>query len=210
MQKFRGLKLTRTKVKNNIVKVFNLCTDEHLNDWYREAKLHACKLFTKHMDHKSLHPSCGDEISKVVGIIAATSPMKRWEQNLILADDFLKDGKCGHFTAVNKKCQEILDSDGSDTAILSILGGQKTQRFYMSINYCSSYDGVTIDRHALSIALGYRIADDSFRAMTRTQYEFFEECYRYTAKALGISPMLLQSSTWQVFRERKNEFDKEK
>jgi thermostable 8-oxoguanine DNA glycosylase len=80
----------------------------------------------------------------------------------------------------------------------------------MSINYCSSYDGVTIDRHALSIALGYRIADDSFRAMTRTQYEFFEECYRYTAKALGISPMLLQSSTWQVFRERKNEFDKEK
>ena len=216
-QQFKGMKLSRTKVKNNIISVFNLCEDRHMNDWYMEAKMWAIGVTSEHlpmfvtkvpgMDLSAIAPST---VNKVVGITAATSPMKRWEENQRLVVDFIKNGKCGHFGSVNEKCQAIMESDGTDTEILDILSGRKTQRFYMSINYCTSYDGVTIDRHALSIALGYRINNETFKTMTKRQYEFFEECYRYAAKSLGITPMLLQSSTWQVFRERKHEFPKEK
>lgn len=215
-QQFRNIKLTRTKVKNNIIKVFNLCEDRHLNDWYAEAKLMAIEIAAK-----SWWPNgAGDPVSirqgpfdlwtnKVVGFIAATSPTKRWEENLKIAKDFIYKGDCGHFVTVVNKCQHIYDSSGTDTEILGILKGPKTSRFYMSINYCLSYNGVTIDRHALSVALGYKISNEAFITMTKRQYEFFEECYIYTARSLGITPMLLQSATWQVFRERKKEFKKE-
>jgi hypothetical protein len=208
-QRFKGKDISRTKVKNNIIKVFNTCEDRHMNDWYSEAYSWAADLTRCYMKYTpklvGLHGT-----SKVVGILAATSPMKRWESNKMLVKQFLEYGECGHFAAVNKKCKAIYESGGTDTEILDILNGPKTRRFYMSINYHMTYDGVTIDRHALSIALGYRVSNNTFRGMTKRQYEFFEECYRYAARSLGITPMLLQSSTWQVFRENKSLFTKDK
>jgi hypothetical protein len=206
-QAFKGLKLSRTMVKNNIMKVYNMCEIRHMDDWYVKAKVLSINTWVNFQNHYGLKIG---GIAKVTGILAATSPMKRWEENIKLTQDFLANGKCGHFGAVNEKCKRILESGGSDTEILDILGGRKTQRFYMSIKYPLDYGGVTIDRHALSIALGYRISNETFSCMTKKQYEFFEECYRYTASHIGITPMLLQSSTWQVFRERKLEFKKEK
>jgi len=58
---------------------------------------------------------------------------------------------------------------------------------------------VTIDRHAIAIALG-RTAKDNELQLTPKQYDWFQDCYRYLADRLGIRPSLLQSITWEIWR----------
>jgi hypothetical protein len=64
---------------------------------------------------------------------------------------------------------------------------------------------VTIDRHALSVALDYWVSDEEYSGMTKKQYEFFRDCYIWTADSIGVSPLRLQSATWVVFRRIKKE-----
>jgi hypothetical protein len=61
---------------------------------------------------------------------------------------------------------------------------------------------LTIDRHAVSIAVGEKLSDDKLQ-MTAGQYEFFQETYRWTAAQLGVNPLILQSATWVVWRKMK-------
>ena len=65
---------------------------------------------------------------------------------------------------------------------------------------------VTIDRHALSVGLGKWIQEEDYAGMTKNQYNFFRDTYKYTANILGISPVLLQSTTWERFRKIKQNY----
>lgn len=58
---------------------------------------------------------------------------------------------------------------------------------------------VTIDRHAISIALG-RVSTQKEQSLTKNQYEFFVQCYVWTAEQLGITPSELQGRTWSAWR----------
>jgi hypothetical protein len=52
------------------------------------------------------------------------------------------------------------------------------------------------------VALG-RVATDEEQALSKSQYKFFEDCYKWTADSLGIRPLLLQSITWEMWRKIK-------
>lgn len=195
-QIYKGELLSRTKVKNNILSFYHKSSNEDRRDWYAEANLFA----------KELSEQYDISISICVGVISALSPVKTWSQNKICADKMIAVGKSNHMKQFENKAKEILSSDGSDNAILEILRGSKISSFYLNIMYPSNSENVTIDRHALSVSLGKWITDEDYRGMTKVQYKFFVDCYKYTAKQIEISPLLLQSSTWEVFRKIKKEY----
>lgn len=204
-QIFKSENLTRTKVKNNILKIWGLTGETERYNWYGEALKYAESLA---VDIEILEESTDRtiNINKAVGVLAALSPIKTWEQNKKCAFQMILTGKCGHTQLFVKKAQDILNSDGSDEAILSILNGRKISAFYLNIRYPEKANYITIDRHALSIGLGRWTTDEDYQGMTAKQYEFFVQCYTLAAMQVGVTPLLMQSATWVKWREIKTDY----
>lgn len=197
MQVFKNKRLTRTIVKNNILKVWEQAETSDKFDWYLDANIFAKELAYRYLPTDNLG------VLKVCGVIAALSPMVRWETNKKLAETACKDEYIPCLQANASKAKKILLEGNSEETILSILRGNKTSSFFLNILYPDKAISLTIDRHALSIALGYSVNEQQHRSMTNKQYEFFSECYRWTAAKLDVSPLVLQSATWLVWRRIK-------
>lgn len=194
-QVFKHEVLSRTRVRNNILKIWEATSDEERRDWYSEANSFGIDLAGYRIKPR-----------KAFGVIAALSPVKRWEENKILARDMIYSGDCGHMSQFKSKARDILDSDGSDEEILRILNGRKISAFYLNITYPNKADYITIDRHALSVALGRFVRDEDYVGITAKQYEFFTQCYTLAAMKVGVSPVLMQSATWLKWRKIKHKF----
>ncbi len=191
-QQFKNEQLSRTVVKNRIIKLFNQTTTDERFDWYQDANNFAKNLHSNH--------------SKAIGVIAALSPVKTWDQNKVCAKYFINKGVSGHMKQFTEKADRILRSDGTDEEILSILNGSKISAFYMNIKYPQHGANVTIDRHALSICLNRWVTDKEYSGMTAKQYAFFQNCYILAAIQLGETPLLVQSATWVLFRKIKRTY----
>lgn len=188
---------SRTVIKNNILKVYKVSADYERNDWYREAHNFGVEVSTFLKSFRNYNIT----VNQVLGIVSALSPLKEWEKNKEIAVDFILTGDCGHMGANKRKARQILDCNGSDDEILRILNGPKTSRFYMNMMYPDG-TGVTVDRHAIAIAIG-RTATDKEQSLTPKAYEFIEKCYIMTAETLGLDPLHLQSITWQTWKRIK-------
>ena len=68
---FKNQKLSRTVVKNNILRVWNQTSSEQRFDWYLDAFSFA----------EELSVFYDVDVNKVCGIIAALSPVKKWSEN---------------------------------------------------------------------------------------------------------------------------------
>lgn len=192
-QVFKGQLLSLNKVVNNILEVYNRAGEAFANDWYKEANEYASYLAAMH----------DVPVSKVCGIIAALSPVKKWHENKLCASTFLATGDAKHIKCFSQKAKDILESDGEVTTIAEILNGRKITAFFLNILNPNCSNAITIDRHALSIIVGYSVTDKQYRGITGTQYEFFVLAYHLAAKKAGISPILMQSTTWQQWRTEK-------
>jgi|TARA_R110002012_G_scaffold15734_3_gene62108 hypothetical protein len=188
---------SRTKIRNNILKVYKVSVNSEQNDWYREAHQFGVEVSSFLKSFKNYDVT----VNQVLGIVSALSPLKEWEKNKEIAVDFILTGDCGHMGANKRKARAILDCDGSDDKILEILSGPKTSRFYMNMMYPDG-TGVTVDRHAIAIAIG-RTATNKEQALTPKAYTFIEKCYIMTAETLGLDPLHLQSITWQAWKRIK-------
>ena len=218
--KIGGIDYSRTKIKNNIMKVYNVSLESEKNDWYKEANVFGSQV------SEFLFNYTGREVSKrqVLGIVSALSPLKEWSKNKDLAVDLIYSGDCGHMQRNKQKALDILnlqytgnghpmDSQRDevfkeenvyyDDEILKILNGDKTKRFYLNMVYPSG-GGVTIDRHAIAIAIG-RTATDKEQSISSAVYTFLEECYIMTSETLGLTPLHLQSITWQAWKRIKKQ-----
>ena len=189
---FKGRKLSRTQVKNNIIKTYTLATSEERQDWYLSANNYCRYLSDKHQL----------PLDKVIGIVSALSPRKEWSLNKRIAEELILTGDCGQMKVFVGKAKDIRDTQGNEKDILSILNGPKIKSFYMNIKYPDSVVNVTVDRHAIAVALG-RIATNEEQSLSEKQYQFFKECYIWTAQALDIKPLLLQSITWEAWKRIK-------
>lgn len=192
-QAFKGKTLTLKKTVNNIVKVYNNSDKFSNNDWYKEANDYAGYL-ANIFDIK---------ISVACGIIAALSPIKTWNENKLIAYSFLQSGKAGHVKLFLEKAKAILECGGEVEDICTILNGRKITSFFLNILNPSNSQNITIDRHALSIALGRNIKEQEGVGITKRQYEFFVTAYKAAGAKLNISPVLVQSVTWQTWRDAK-------
>ena len=193
---------SRTKIKNNILRVYADSLESEKNDWYREAHQWAVDVSKFLWSFKRINVS----VKQVLGITSALSPLKEWEKNKELTVDFILTGDCGHMRHNKLKAEKIRMAHSSinDDTILKILNGKKTQRFYMNMVHPDDGTGVTVDRHAIAIAIG-RTATEIEQALTPKKYTFIEKCYKMTADALGLTPLHLQSITWQAWKRIKKE-----
>ena len=190
-QKFKGVMLSRTKCVNNILKTYALSEKRERNDWYGVAR---------HLARQLAHDR-PYYASQCAGVMAALSPLKTWEENLDIAYDFIEHGIMSHTYLFVNKAERIMNCDGGTATICSILNGRKITAFFLNI--MGDNNTVTIDRHALSIALGRDTYDHDYRGMTARQYAFFQECYVIAATKERIKPSLMQSTTWQTYRRLK-------
>lgn len=182
-------KYTEKKIVNNILDMYNKSTnDDKLKDWYLNTHNFAVDLSLLFNVH----------LSKVCGIIAALSPLKHWDQNKECAMSFFETGNGLQFYNLQQKCRDILQAS-NEKQIANILNGQKITAFFWNIRQPYKDNIVTIDRHAISIALNCRT-----ERLTPMQYKFIENCYIKASEKLNITASLLQSITWVTFRKLNN------
>lgn len=192
---FKGEVLSRTKVRNNIVKTFELSKGKlEFDNWYIEAN--------SVMVDIAFEFGMRYSVEQITAITAAFSPLKTWSQNIKMTRRFLEGKKGGHFKSAIKKAEAILELGVEEDDVqkfLDILNGNKISSFFMNILQPNNTSVVTIDRHAISIALG-RVSTQKEQSLTKNQYEFFVQCYVWTAEQLGITPSELQGRTWSAWR----------
>ena len=200
--KFKGVVITTRKTVNNILRVFDQCNDEDKKEWYQEAHEYANSL------------SCISESSKykvslvqACGIIAALSPLKSWDENKVISRSFIMEGIGKHTQVMTNKAKAIVNLDQNDPEIeeriVEILNGNKISAFFLNILKPTQSNVLTIDRHAICIALG-RIASENEMHLTTNQYRFFEMCFTIAGVKRDVPPILMQSATWCAWRRIKN------
>ena len=190
-----------TQHVRNILKVYRRATTDDIAngvEWYSRAKRYSHAI----ADRTGLH------VNTVIGVMAALSPNNKWERNVQdcqrmckawVSGDDLDDFKVSCYNTMKLKAWSILE-DGltSDDEILDRLNGQKIRSFYSNIR---GLDEVTIDGHALNIALGVRqgLTTDKTN-MTKKTYKQMQEVYVRAAKRVDIKPHILQAITWTTWK----------
>jgi hypothetical protein len=92
--------------------------------------------------------------------------------------------------------------DGSIENISNQLGeANKVRNFYMNIADPSDKRAVTIDTHAMAIALFKPLASNDYEVnFDAATFAFYADAYRELADELGIEARALQSITWEAAR----------
>ena len=184
-----------TRVQN-ILAWYGMATDVERDAgmrWYEAAHALAASLGHRY----------GYTVDQMAGVIAVLSPNVSWSRNVQMATLAAKDGKAsGTFTRNTDKADAIMA--GADPA--TVISGPKVTNFYRNIATRGENDGVTVDRHAVSIAEGREVGDDERGKLVRTTkardgYGEYVEAYREAAYRAGISPAKLQAITWVAWRE---------
>lgn len=193
--KFNGKTYTQKKCVDNILRVYHspVANPELDSRWYNQAHDVAIQIAIK----------TNTPVYKAAGVIAALSPKVLWDRNVRIAREFITTGTTGHTKLFLNKARDIMNAPSIET-INGILAGAKIQSFFMNIMFPNSNTGyVTIDRHAVSIAVGQALGENNLR-ITRNQYKFFVTCYEISADMLGQTlPQNVQSTTWVAWRKLK-------
>lgn len=173
----------------NIVAVFERATAADLAEglvWYENAHALALEL------------SPGDAW-RGAGVIAAFSPMQKWDINVRNARNAFATGVAvGNTFTMNAQAQRILDGEFA----LDVLNGQKVRAFCAAIADPYGSHIATIDRHAHDIAAG-RVFTEAERNITNRLYNIMAAHYREAALELDISTIQLQAATWVRWRKEK-------
>lgn len=178
----------------NIVDTYRTATAEQVAEgaeWYPVA--HAlCVGWAEEYDI-TLDQACG--------VLAAISPRLNWNLNVAYAERIFREGYAPILGGNLAKALAILATDADP---LTILSGNKVRSFYSNILDLSS-PAVTIDRHAIDVALGFVGDDKSRKVLDRKGgYDAVADAYRAAAEIVHEIPAVVQAITWVVQRERKN------
>lgn len=195
--KFKGSKLTQRIVVNNIIRYYNMATEDQITEgknWYHDAHNFCLFLSKKHN-----YP-----MDKVVGILSATSPKTSWKANKQFCSLYISTRRQVSSGNIHTKCGRI--DAGED--IPTVLNGEKTKAFFDNILNPYTSKAVTIDRHAIAAciqhpSLVYPLPDEVSK-ITPLQYAFFSECYIKASNKLDLSPCNLQAIVWVVYRSLRN------
>lgn len=137
----------------------------------------------------------GVTLRQSAGVIAALSPQIGWAQNLQMAESVLQGGEPTHYLDCSTKALRIFAEPETDP--LDILGGRKVRSFYNNIREPEAPGPVTVDRHALSLA----VPDASDRYLERIgAYQYVAGAYRTAARSVGLLPHELQAVCWLTHR----------
>jgi len=158
--------------------------------WYPEGAFFASELALKY----------NKTPLQVCGIISALSPLKRWDENKKLAEEFLKGKRYGHFPTQIEKCKLLLKEKNYLKAKV-ILGGLKTINFFDALLHPENPYSLVVDRHIIKVATGENI--DRFG---NKLYKQVKQAYLNVSKDLNILPNCTQATTWLTFKRLENRY----
>jgi hypothetical protein len=156
--------------------------------WYDNVRLWASDLAERYIEY-------GATTSTIAGAIAALSPQCSWLDQTRFLPAFLESVLVARdpytlphpgFTGSRIKARDILLGKAKPSRIL---GGPKVRAFYAGI--LGARHSVCVDRHAASIALGYRRESLPPKWLAEIQ-----QAYRLAARWLGVMPRDLQALLW--------------
>jgi len=135
----------------------------------------------------------------VAYVVATLSPKLVWRKNLESALAMLELQVWGwtdkRNSALGANTRKVLAAfDGERPYVAT---GDKVSSFQR--NLLGDYDAVTIDRHAVAIALRGLNAigtDSGGVKISKEQYSVFVQAYRIAAERLNENPVTVQSVTW--------------
>ena len=194
-----------TQHVRNILKVYRRATTEDIAngvEWYDRAKRYA----------ETISKWTNTNLNTVIGVMAALSPNNKWERNVKDCErmvqawksgEDLSDFKVSCYNTMKLKAWSILDDNlTSDDDILTRLNGQKIRSFYSNIR---GLNEVTIDGHALNIALGKVQGLTSGKTnMGKKTYIEMQKVYVRAAKRVDIPAHVLQAITWTTWKRENN------
>lgn len=174
----------------NVCAVYNAAhKDEYSVNWYAIANAWIVKT-----------AQVFDTTPDVVAYVVATlSPKLRWDKNLESALAMLELQVWGYTdkrnSALGKNTAKVFAAFDGERPYTAT--GDKVSSFQR--NLLGDYDAVTIDRHAIAIAL-YGLAsigsDSGDVKITANDYALFVHAYRIASQRLGVNPVTVQSTTW--------------
>lgn len=207
--------MTAQPLTRNITKVFRLATDGDRasgHGWYGRARALA----------ERLDP---DNVERAAGVIAALSPRLAWRKNVEYAElayychatnpftdpesDVARAWFAGSIPTLNTnalKAYRILLGEAPE----DVLRGPKVTAFYWTIVNPTDPRAVVVDRHAVDIAYGQVMDDDTRnKALSGKRYGQVASLYQRAAeiisKELGElwTPAQVQATTWTFWRRER-------
>ena len=182
---------------NNITKVYQRATSQDIADgqnWYNIALNH-CKGIAK---------DTGVNLSDVCAVAAALSPNNKWNRNILDASNLIKYGLkakfCTYGSNVEKAMTILENCNGDSEKAIFYLRGKKVTSFYHNIYFGEASPYVTIDGHAVNIAMDVKQALTKVEGLTPKKYDYFSSLYKETASEIGIPVIHLQAVTWVTWR----------
>lgn len=175
----------------NIMRAYRAATDAERAEgmsWYNDA----------HNLALELSPT---DVWRGAGVIAALSPLKKWELNVRLARNAFATGiATGNIGSHNRIAQMILDGAHP----LDVMRGDKTRAFTAAIADPSTSVIATIDRHAHDVAMG-AVHTDADRKIGKRIFRAMSDAYVECAEYLDIGVPQIQAIVWVVWINRKGE-----
>lgn len=180
---------------DNIVRFFDTVPDDiraSSQGWYDSARALALELSP-------------DDIRYGAGVIAALSPMLPWPRNVKLARMIFDGAHDSTLPCLKRNAWKAwIIRKGADP--LNILSGEKVLSFYKNILDPSSMS-VTIDRHAVDIALDSPGYYQQNGAPNKSEYNAFVKMYDdataivNAAGGTSYTSSQLQAMTWTYWRK---------
>ena len=176
-------------------------------EWYARA-LRFARMLVQAYD--------GLTLGQAVGVIAALSPLCKWERNCTDAEAMIKAWHYGAdpntvrvsaFGANRAKAAVILALSGDDLeieTIAKILNGRKITAFFHSI--LGDPETVCVDGHAYAVWIGERITTTKTPSIGVKLYADIARAYQLVAKrgfnlcGVTLSPTQVQATTWITYR----------
>lgn len=185
----------------NVLAVYNGATGDQIRwglQWYFDAHNFALTLGGGRAWH----------LSRNAGIVAALSPMNKWDNNKRKAAELVsKRGRVPTGRGVangiglgNNVAKAVAIYKGAEP--LDVLGGDKVRAFYQTILDPTADIDPVIDRHAFDIAVG-EVTNEKRRGILSRKgvYHDFARVYREAAKVAGVGASQMQAITWVAWRE---------
>ena len=177
----------------NITRTYRSATPDTLaENWYADAYRIAYRLGELY----------GTTTDTAAGVIAATSPVNSWGNNLRIAERILSEHSLGrtvtdgYLTLGLSKAARLLAGERPEDVLTSM----KVYNFWQAISTAGQHpEAVVVDRHAWDIYTNTRLNPTR---VTDKRYREAADAYRRAAKILGTTPSRVQSVTWVAWRRR--------
>lgn len=174
---------------SNVLAVWQSATQEQEQqgrDWYPSA-------------HRLAEMMCDGDARMGAGLLAALSPQTSWWLNVELASDAYETGHPSRHVgdALGKASKILCGVDPVEVLPME----RKTGMFFRCIVNPSDPDAVCIDRHAHDVAVGEPFGDRPRGLTAHGRYRLLADVYRAAARSVGELPMVVQATTWVVWRD---------